>query len=434
MSIPMTRAFAGAFLFATLTLLGCSRSTTTDSGGSTPRVNDGACIKPDANARNNILTALFQASSGDTVLLCEGKFDMPTGLLINSKPGLTLKGAGMKKTILSFAKSDSAEGINASYSDGLVLQDFTVEDTPGNGIRVFRSRYITIRGVRARWHDAAGRDETDAGYTPRADVGAYALYPVETRHVLMENCEAHGASDAGIYVGQSSDIRVHHCLATYNVAGYEFENTYRAVFENNVATKNTAGFLVFDLPDLRQYGEKNVVRNNKSFANNTENFAPLGNIVGVNPRGTGMLILASDQLEVYGNEIYDNDTIGIALVNYGLVDNTYPDQRYDFYPEGIEIHDNTFKNNGMNPQLPNPDRGVASILPLLLRVKNFGRGADIVWDGGEDAPNGCAEYPRDKDGIPLNQANANEKDRYEARVDLGGRRIIKKKKRRRCRR
>ena len=162
MSIPMTRAFAGAFLFATLTLLGCSRSTTTDSGGSTPRVNDGACIKPDANARNNILTALFQASSGDTVLLCEGKFDMPTGLLINSKPGLTLKGAGMKKTILSFAKSDSAEGINASYSDGLVLQDFTVEDTPGNGIRVFRSRYITIRGVRARWHDAAGRDETDA--------------------------------------------------------------------------------------------------------------------------------------------------------------------------------------------------------------------------------------------------------------------------------
>lgn len=422
MSIPVFRVAALAVTLATtLALTACSRPSTSDGNGATPRVNDGACIKPDANARNNILSAIFEASAGDTVLLCEGKFDMPTGLLINSKQGLTLKGAGMKKTFLNFAKSDSAEGINASYSDGLILQDFTVEDTPGNGIRIFRSNYITMRGVRARWHDLAGRDETDPGYTPRSDVGAYALYPVETRHILMENCEAHGASDAGVYVGQSNDIIVRNCLATYNVAGYEFENTYRAIFENNVATKNTGGFLIFDLPDLRQYGEKNIVRNNKSYGNNTENFAPIGNIVGLTPRGTGMLILASDQLEIYGNEIYDNDTIGIAMVNFGLVDNKYPDQRYDFYPEGVEIHNNTFRNNGSNPQLPSADRGVASALPLLLRVKNFGRGADIVWDGGEDTPNGCTEYPKDKDGIPLNQPNPNEKGRNEARVDERGR-------------
>lgn len=404
-------------------LTACSRSGDTSSGAtSLPRTTTSAgCIKPDASARDKILTAIFEASAGDVIELCEGKFDMPTGLLINSKRGLTLKGAGMKKTILSFAKSDSAEGINASHADGLVLQGFTVEDTPGNGIRIFRSDYITVRDVSARWHDAAGRDETQAGYTPRSDVGAYALYPVETRHVLMEQCEAHGASDAGVYVGQSSDVVVRNCLATYNVAGYEFENTYRAIFENNVATKNVGGFLVFDLPDLRQYGEKNIVRNNKSYANNTENFAPVGNIVGLTPRGTGMLILASDQLEVYGNEIHDNDTVGIAIVNYGLVDYNYPDKRYDFYPEGMEIHDNTFSGNGMNPQMPNPDRGVASALPLALRIKNGGRGADIVWDGGIDKPNSCSEYPRDKDGIPLNQANPNEKDRYEARVDERGR-------------
>lgn len=405
------------------TLTACSRSSdTTSTATSLPReTTSSGCIKPDANARDNILTTLFEASAGDVIELCEGKFDMPTGLLISSKRGLTLKGAGMKKTILSFAKSDSAEGINASHADGLVLQGFTVEDTPGNGIRIFRSSFVTLRDVRARWHDAAGRDETQAGYTPRSDVGAYALYPVETRHVLMEQCEAHGASDAGVYVGQSSDVVVRNCLATYNVAGYEFENTYRAIFENNVATKNTGGFLIFDLPDLRQYGEKNIVRNNKSFANNTENFAPVGNIVGLTPRGTGMLILASDQLEIYGNEVTDNDTVGIAMVNFGLVDVNYPDQRYDFFPEGVEIHDNTFARNGMNPQLPNPDRGVASALPTALRLKNGGRGADIVWDGGVDKPNNCTEYPRDKDGVPLNQANPNEKDRYEARVDERGR-------------
>lgn len=405
-----------------LLLAGCfgGKGSSDKSGGESPRTNE-PCIKPDTHARDNILTALFEARAGDVVELCAGKFDMPTGLLINSKSGITLKGAGMKKTLLNFSASDSAEGINASHSDGLVLQGFTVEDTPGNGIRIFRSNYVTLRDVRARWHDAAGRDETQAGYTPRSDVGAYALYPVETRHVLMEQCEAHGASDAGIYVGQSSDVVVRNCLATYNVAGYEFENTYRAIFENNVATKNVGGFLIFDLPNLRQYGEKNIVRNNKSFGNNTENFAPIGNIVGLTPRGTGMLILASDQLEIYGNEITDNETIGIAMVNYGLVDINYPDLRYDFFPEGVEIHDNTFARNGTRPQMPVPERGIASALPLLLRVKNFGRGADIVWDGGEDTPNGCTEYPRDKDGIPLNQPNPNETGRYEARVDERGR-------------
>ena len=388
-----------------------------------------ACIAPGANAREKVLTQLSQATAGTVVSFCEGRFEMPTGLLINSKRGITLKGAGKDKTILNFAKSDSGEGINATYADGLVLQGFTVEDTPGNGVRIHRSEYVTVRDVRVRWHDAAGRDENDAGYTPRSDVGAYGLYPVETRQVLMENCESHGASDAGIYVGQSSDIIVRNCLATYNVAGFEFENTYRALFEDNVATKNTGGFLVFDLPDLRQYGEKNIIRRNKSYNNNIDNFAPAGNIVGLVPRGTGILVLAADQLEIYDNEIYNNDSVGIAIINFGLVDRNYPDKRYDFFPEGTEIHNNTFTNNGTNPQLPIAERGVASALPLLLRVKSItgglagatlALGADIVWDGGEDVPNDCTTYPTDKDGIRLDQPNPNE-TRYEARVDERGR-------------
>lgn len=422
MTIHLRHVLSSVLLSSLVLLTACGGNSSGSSVASpkpAPR-DDAACIKPDANARDKILSQLFQARAGDTVSLCEGRFEMPTGLLINSKRGITLKGAGIDKTILNFANSDSAEGINATLSDGLVLEGFTVEDTPGNGIRVFRSDYITMRNVRARWHDAKGRNENDPGYTPRSDVGAYGLYPVETRHVLMEGCESHGASDAGIYVGQSSDIIVRNCLATFNVAGFEFENTYRALFEDNVATKNTGGFLIFDLPDLRQFGEKNVVRRNKAYNNNTENFAPLGNIVGLTPRGTGMLVLASDQLEIYDNDIENNDTVGIAVVNYGLVDRNQADLRYDFFPEGIEIHNNRFSGNGNNPQLPNANRGVASALPLLLRLKNQGRGADIVWDGGEDTPNDCTEYPRDKDGIRLDEPNPNDK-RYEARIDERGR-------------
>lgn len=407
---------------STLLVVGCKSESKNSALPNTdsPRVSQ-PCIKADAKARDEILTRLFEAQAGDVVELCAGKFDMPTGLLINSKPGITLKGAGMNKTILNFKDSDSAEGINASHSDGLILEGFSVEDTPGNGIRIYRSESIIVRHVLVRWHDLAGRNEKDPGYTPRSDVGAYALYPVETRNVLMEDCEAHGASDAGIYVGQSNDVLVRRCLATYNVAGYEFENTYRAVFEDNIATKNTGGFLIFDLPDLRQYGARNIVRRNKAFDNNTANFAPAGNIVGLVPRGTGMLILAADEVEIYDNEIYDNDSLGIAMVNYGLVDSKNADLKYDFYPEGIMIRDNKFWGNGTNPQLPDINRGVASALPAILRLKALGRGADIVWDGGEDTLDESCAFPVDRDGKPLNQANPNETDRYEARVDARGR-------------
>lgn len=375
-----------------------------------------------ADVATQAAIAFFDAREGDTIRFCAGRFDMPTGLILNGKRGITIKGAGMDRTFLSFKNSDSAEGINATRADGLVVENLTIEDTPGNGIRVFRSERVTLRRVRTRWRDAEGRDETQPGYAPRFQHGAYGLYPVSSRHVLLEGCEAHGASDAGIYVGQTSDVIVRNCLATYNVAGYEFENTFRAVFEDNVATKNVGGFLVFDLPDLRQYGSKNVVRRNRSFANNTSNFAPVGNIVGLVPRGTGMLILASDQLEIYDNDVYDNDTLGIAVINYGLADPKQPDPRYDFYPEGIEIHGNRFRDNGGRVQLPSVERGEASVLPLLLKLKNLGRSAHIVWDGAEDRPNGCSQIPRDADGVPLTQDNpARDHEEQGGRTDERGR-------------
>ncbi len=399
------RGMRAVLLLAVMFVASCGSST---PPGSTPPVDAGVKtfrICPGANARDEILTAFFDAREGDTIEFCPGRFEMTTGLILSDKRGITVRGAGMDETVLNFATSDSAEGLNAVHADGLVLEGFTVEDTPGNAIRVFRSQYIEIRDVRTRWRDAQGRTEQDAGYTPRESHGAYGLYPVETRHVLIENCEAHGASDAGVYVGQTSDVLVRNCLAMYNVAGYEFENTFRAVFEDNVATKNTGGFLVFDLPNLRQYGAKNIVRRNKAYDNNTDNFAPVGNIVGLTPRGTGMLVLAADQLEIYDNEVYDNDTMGIGIINYGLAESENADLRFDFYPEGIYIRNNVFRNNGGNPQEYNPERGVGSLLPLLLRVKNLGRSAHIIWDGGIDKPNGCTAIPKDADGVLLTESN-----------------------------
>lgn len=59
------------------------------------------------------------------------------------------------------------------------MDGLTVEDTPGIGI-VSRTEPVVIRNVCLRWRDAAGRDEPQAGRTPRFQAGAYGLYPVES--------------------------------------------------------------------------------------------------------------------------------------------------------------------------------------------------------------------------------------------------------------
>jgi parallel beta-helix repeat protein len=84
-----------------------------------------------------------------------------------------------------------------------------------------------------------------------------------------------GASDAGIYVGQSSNIIVRNSIVEYNVAGIEIENSSGADVYGNIARNNTGGVLVFDLPDLPVSGGNSTrIFANQILANNTRNFAP----------------------------------------------------------------------------------------------------------------------------------------------------------------
>src|SRR3546814_974481 len=50
-----------------------------------------------------------------------------------------------------------------------------------------------------------------------------------------------GASDAGIYVGQSKNVVVRDSIAKENVAGIEIENCYDADVHDNIAVQNSGG-------------------------------------------------------------------------------------------------------------------------------------------------------------------------------------------------
>ena len=318
-------------------------------------------IEPSPVAQDEIQEALILAEPGDTVLLSKGIYKLNHGLSLDVD-NVSIKGAGMYETILDFSGQETgAQGLLIT-SDNVLMQDFAVENAKGDAIKSKGVKNISFIKVRTEWTNG-----------PDSKNGAYGLYPVESIGVLIDGCVAIGASDAGVYVGQSEQIIVRNTRAEYNVAGIEIENSYHADVYNNIATNNTGGILIFDLPNLPKQGGKFVrVFQNKSFDNNTENFAPEGNIVGLVPSGTGLIIMANRNVEVFENSFDNNQTVHIAVVAGELESG---DQNYDPYPKSIQIHNNQYSNVGKNPDLSRGD-----LSPILVDIAS-GDMPDIIWDG-----------------------------------------------------
>ena len=318
-------------------------------------------ISPSNNSQEEIQEALILAEPGDVIKLSEGFYELMHGLSLDVDD-VSIIGAGEDKTILNFQNQvSSAQGLLVT-SDRVLLKDFAIEDAKGDAVKSKGSDQISFINLRTEWTNG-----------PDSNNGAYGIYPVESKKVLIDGCIAIGASDAGIYVGQSEQIIVRNTLAKFNVAGIEIENSYYADVYNNIATNNTGGILVFDLPNLPKQGGKFVrVFNNKSFNNNTSNFAPEGNIVGEVPSGTGLVIMANSHVEVFNNEFSDNSTIHIAVVSGDLESG---DENYYPHPKSIQIHNNSYSNVGYAPDI---ERGDLS--KLLVEIAD-GEMPDVIWDG-----------------------------------------------------
>jgi parallel beta-helix repeat protein len=318
-------------------------------------------LKPGPDVQEQAQEALIKAKPGDVIEFAEGTFDFTMGLSL-AKENITVRGQGMDKTILSFKNQEAGkEGLLVTRGQFL-LENLTIQDTKGDAVKVNDANGVTCRKVRTQWTGGS-----------KASNGAYGLYPVQCKNVLIEGCIAIGASDAGIYVGQSQNVVVRGCKAEQNVAGIEIENCIDAEAYNNVATNNAGGLLVFDLPGLQQHNGRRVrVYDNHVFSNNHPNFAPEGNMVASVAPGTGMMVLATDQVELFRNKVEDNQTYGLIVVSFLATERPIEDKEYDPYPEAVYVHDNTFKGNGARPS-GERGRKLASILSTPI--------PDIVYDG-----------------------------------------------------
>jgi parallel beta-helix repeat protein len=315
-------------------------------------------IAPGDGAAERLQEALILAAPGDEIVLAAGRYALLDGLSLDVD-GVTLRGAGPAQTVIDFsAQKGSGEGLLVT-SDNVTLRDFAIENPKGDGIKSKGADNIIYHRIRVTWTNG-----------PSPDNGAYGIYPVESTGVLVSHSEVSGASDAGIYVGQSSRITVRNNIASDNVAGIEIENSRDAIVTQNYVSRNTGGILVFDLPSLPVMGGGNVVVSNNLVAgNNTPNFAPPGNIVGNVPRGTGIMVMANENVWIDGNIVQGNPTAPFMVIAYSQA---FDDPRYNPYPRNVVIGDNLVDAGASDPALPGAE---------LLLAAFGGTLPPILWDG-----------------------------------------------------
>lgn len=295
-------------------------------------------VQPGPAAQREFLGMLIQAVPGDVIEFAAGKFNFDMDLEVSTN-NITIRGQGPDKTILSFKNQHmGSKGIEAT-GDNFVIENLAVEDTRGNAIKVVGAKNVVFRNVRTEWTGE-----------PKTSNGAYGVYPVQCQNVLIDGCIVRGAADAGVYVGQSRNIVVRNCKVFENVAGIEIENSFDADVYDNYTTNNSGGILVFDLPGLDLHNGGRVrVFHNKVPKNNHANFGAPGSSVSNVAPGTGVLLLAMDNVEIFENEISDSNTCGIQVISYILTGNPINDPHYNPYPEHAYIHDNHITGGGKKP-------------------------------------------------------------------------------------
>lgn len=294
----------------------------------------------------SIQSVVDRALPGDTVLVPHGVYNERVVVDLNN---ITLRGipntAGQWPTL-------DGEGLlsEAVISSGnqFEMSNFNVVNYRDNGVLV-----EGVTGVHL--HDLYVEN-----------TGTYGLYPVQSTGVLIEDSEVVGANDAGIYAGQCEDVVIRNNVAHGNVLGIEVENTVGAQIYANHTYNNTNGILVILLPQLTSKVSLDTrVYDNLVENNNHVNFAQQGTAAALMPSGSGIGLVASDRVEVYGNTIRGNNTAGLGIFNLLIA---FDANEVDIgpRPEHIYIHDNLFEQNGSQPDAFIADLGIP--------------GADILWD------------------------------------------------------
>ena len=354
----------------------------------------------DTAYQDTLQAQLLDARPGDVVTIPAGTHRFDRGLSL-AADGVTIRGAGMDETVLDFAgQVAGAEGLLVT-GDGFVIEDLAIVDAKGDALKVADADGVTIRRVRAEWTGE-----------PRTENGAYGFYPVQSRNVLIEDSVAIGASDAGIYVGQTKGAVIRNNRVERNVAGIEVENTQDADVYGNTAFDNTGGILVFNMPNLSQEGARVRVHDNDVYENDRSNFGHPGTPVASIPAGSGIVINSHDDVEVFGNRVQGNRTANLIVSS--VFASNYAESGmgggFDPYPERVHFHSNELSGGGDRPD----GMALKALKTAMFGLR--GRLPHVLWDGyARDGAEAAMICVRDEGAEVLNADLPN--DSADVRVD-----------------
>ncbi len=303
---------------------------------------------------NSIQEAVGKASAGDLIRIFLGVYNETVYI---DKDNISLQGVIENG---EWPVLDGQKTMNDAilYSgNGVLIENMKITNYKGNGIMGQAGNNYVIRN---NWI---------------VDTGVYGIFPQFGKNGVVERNILTGIEDAAIYIGMCDNIDVRFNEVYGNVAGIEIENSRHALVEYNYTHDNTGGILAFltqGLPIKTCYDV--IIRNNYVYNNNTKNFGAVGSTVSHIPAGTGILIMAADDVTVENNIITGNDNAGITITDYAFagVDHA-TDPESEPNSDRITLLDNFMSNNGNNPMAD---------VKALMATQLSKLGPDIIAVGG----------------------------------------------------
>ena len=300
-----------------------------------------------------IQAAVAQARSGDLIRVYPGTYKETVYI---DKENISLQGVIQEG---KWPTLDGEKELNDAFlysGNGILIENFKIVNYKGNGVMGQAGNNFVIRN---NWI---------------LDAGVYGIFPEFGKNGLIEHNILTGIEDAAIYVGMCDNVDVRHNEVYGNVAGIEIENSRHVLVENNHSYNNTGGILVFITPGLPiKTCYDVIVRNNFVNDNNHVNFGAPGSLVAGIPSGTGILVMAADQVTIENNIITGNNNAGITVTDLAYGANTANDPEVEPNPDRLVILDNIMIDNGNSP---------VGELKALMMTKLSTRGPDIVAVGG----------------------------------------------------
>jgi parallel beta-helix repeat protein len=205
-------------------------------------------------------------------------------------------------------------GIRADRADGFVLRNMTVRHAGEHDIYVLESNGYLL-------------DHFKTFYG-----GEYGVLTFVEDHGLMQNCEAAGNGDSGLYPGAGANTgtnrapgtafrysqELRYCDSHHNTGGYSGTDGDATHIDHNNFYDNSLGFTtdVFTSPGHPGFPQNSdLIENNNFYSNNYNPYLPGADIrpsIPV-PVGTGLWIAGGNDNIIRNNHFYDNWRRGIMI-------------------------------------------------------------------------------------------------------------------------